>query len=196
MSEVERDAAVNGERALSGKFDLLAGSGAIGLVPPPVPDLDHLPVDDLVGEFEGALPAYRQVPVVVLDRAASRYAGVEDREGSIWVGTRHGGLFQLRDVPFQAITRRQGLAHDDVISVIEDRSGKLWVGTDGAGLTQLNGDKSFTWTIQEGLPSNVIWTIAETREMVCALVILTFLVLVARAIALPAPAHIRASQTR
>jgi hypothetical protein len=39
-------------------------------------------------------------------------------------------------------------------------------------------------------------TIAETREMVCALVILTFLVLVARAISLPALAHIRASQTR
>jgi signal transduction histidine kinase/ligand-binding sensor domain-containing protein/CheY-like chemotaxis protein len=87
---------------------------------------------------------------------------LEDREGNVWIGTRHGGLFQLRDVPFQAITR--DLAHIDVISVFEDRAGSLWVGTDGAGLTQLNGPKSFTWTMQEGLPSNVIWTIAETRD--------------------------------
>ena len=43
---------------------------------------------------------------------------LEDREGSIWVATRHGGLHQLRDVPFRAITRREGLAHDDVLSVL------------------------------------------------------------------------------
>ncbi len=89
---------------------------------------------------------------------------LEDREGSIWVATRHGGLHQLRDVPFQAITKRQGLAHDDVLAVFEDHAANLWVGTDGAGLTRLDGNKSFTWTTQEGLPSNTIWTIAETRD--------------------------------
>ena len=89
---------------------------------------------------------------------------LEDREGSIWMATRHGGLHQLRDVPFEAITRRQGLAHDDVLAVFEDHAANLWVGTDGAGLTHLIGNKSFTWTTQEGLPSNVIWTIAETRD--------------------------------
>jgi signal transduction histidine kinase/ligand-binding sensor domain-containing protein/CheY-like chemotaxis protein len=89
---------------------------------------------------------------------------LEDREGSMWVATRHGGLHQFRAVPFRAITRRDGLVHDDVLSVFEDHAANLWVGTDGAGLTQLNGAKSFTWTIQEGLPSNVIWTLAETRD--------------------------------
>ncbi len=64
---------------------------------------------------------------------------LEDREGSIWVATRHGGLHQLRDVPFRAITRRDGLVHDDVLSVFEDHAANLWVGTDGAGLTHLNG---------------------------------------------------------
>ena len=64
---------------------------------------------------------------------------LEDREGSVWVATRQGGLHQLRDVPFEAITRRHGLVHDDVLSVFEDHAANLWVGTDGAGLTQLNG---------------------------------------------------------
>ena len=89
---------------------------------------------------------------------------LEDREGSIWVATRHGGLHKLRDVPFRAITRRDGLAHDDVLSVFEDHAANLWVGTDGAGLTRLNGSKAITWTMDEGLPSNVIWTLAETRD--------------------------------
>ena len=89
---------------------------------------------------------------------------LEDREGGIWVATRHGGLHKLRDVPFRAITRREGLAHDDVLSVFEDHAANLWVGTDGAGLTQLNGGKTITWTMDDGLPSNVIWTLAETRD--------------------------------
>jgi signal transduction histidine kinase/ligand-binding sensor domain-containing protein/ActR/RegA family two-component response regulator len=90
---------------------------------------------------------------------------LEDREGSIWVATRHGGLHQLRNVPFEAITKRHGgLAHDDVLAVFEDHAANLWVGTDGAGLTQLHDGTHFTWTAQEGLPSNVIWTLAETRD--------------------------------
>ncbi len=89
---------------------------------------------------------------------------LQDREGSVWVATRNGGLHQFRDVPFEAITRRHGLATDDVLSVFEDHAANLWVGTDGAGLTRLNGRKSFTWTMEEGLPSNVIWTLAETRD--------------------------------
>jgi signal transduction histidine kinase/ligand-binding sensor domain-containing protein/CheY-like chemotaxis protein len=89
---------------------------------------------------------------------------LEDREGTMWIGTRHGGLLQMRNVPFQAITRRNGLEHDDVLSVIEDHAGNLWVGSDGAGLTQLGSAGRFTWTMDHGLPSNVIWTIAERRD--------------------------------
>jgi signal transduction histidine kinase/ligand-binding sensor domain-containing protein/CheY-like chemotaxis protein len=89
---------------------------------------------------------------------------LEDREGSVWVATRHGGLHQFRDVPFRAITRSDGLAHDDVLAVFEDHAANLWVGTDGAGLTQLNGGNHFTWSMEQGLPSNVIWTLAETRD--------------------------------
>ena len=91
-------------------------------------------------------------------------AVLEDREGSIWATTRHSGLMQIRSSPFEAITRREGLAHDDVLSVIEDHAGNLWVGTDGAGLTHLSARGSFTWTMDHGLPSNVIWTLAETRD--------------------------------
>ena len=78
---------------------------------------------------------------------------LEDAEGGIWVATRHGGLHKFRDVPFRAITRREGLAHDDVLSVFEDHAANLWVGTDGAGLTQLNGSKPSPGRWTTGCPA-------------------------------------------
>ncbi len=114
----------------------------------------------LVGERMVALAPGRN-----LDRQELSVTSlIEDREGSIWVGSRRDGLLQLRNTPFEAITRRDGLPQDDVLSVLEDRAGNLWVGSDGAGLTQLNGSRSFTWTVQEGLPSDIISTLAETRD--------------------------------
>ena len=140
----------------------------------PSPDVRVLRLDHRGGLWIGTTAGVaRLVGDRLVSRTAIRDADfegmfvtalLEDREGGIWVATRHGGLHKLRDVPFRAITRREGLAHDDVLSVFEDHAANLWVGTDGAGLTQLNGSKTITWTMDEGLPSNVIWTLAETRD--------------------------------
>ena len=51
-----------------------------------------------------------------------------DREGDVWAGSREG-LIRLTPRRFFTYTKRQGLAHDNVMSVLEDRAGNFWIGT-------------------------------------------------------------------
>lgn len=67
----------------------------------------------------------------------------KDRDGTLWIGSRHGGLDRLdpnRDT-FTHYRHESGkaatLADDDVNYVYRDRSGKLWIGT-GEGLDRLD----------------------------------------------------------
>ncbi len=57
---------------------------------------------------------------------------VEDRAGSLWIGTHGGGLIRLRNGRFTTFTTRDGLSNDVVESLYPDEQG-LWVGTE-AGL--------------------------------------------------------------
>ncbi len=56
----------------------------------------------------------------------------QDREGSLWVGTR-GGLVQLKDGSVTTFTAREGLQNESVRSIYQDAQGRLWVGTEGGG---------------------------------------------------------------
>jgi ligand-binding sensor domain-containing protein/signal transduction histidine kinase len=61
----------------------------------------------------------------------------EDREGSLWIGTETGALFQLRDADLTPFTTTEGLADDSVRTVMQDRRGRLWIGTDGGAVHRL-----------------------------------------------------------
>jgi len=60
---------------------------------------------------------------------------MEDREGSLWVGTVVG-LFQVRNRMIDSFGLEDGLPHDSVWSVSEGPDGSLWLATSG-GVAQL-----------------------------------------------------------
>ena len=68
------------------------------------------------------VPALRSADVLALCAGA---------DGSLWIGTRHGGVIRLRDGVFTAFTQREGLPNDVVRCLYEDSRGRLWVGTEG-----------------------------------------------------------------
>jgi len=55
------------------------------------------------------------------------YSMLEDRDGTVWLGTRGGGLFSYRDGGFQPL--REGLSSVAVGGMMLDESGRILVGT-------------------------------------------------------------------
>lgn len=87
----------------------------------------------------------------------------EDREGSLWVGTR-GGLVQLKDGAFSSITTQQGLSHDYVRSLLEDDQGNIWVGSGGGGIDVLRNDTLSPASWNDRLGTNRVRTLYQDRQ--------------------------------
>jgi len=68
----------------------------------------------------------------------------EDSRGTIWIGTRGGGLnmFERSSGSYHAFRAGSGkpgcLTSDAVLAVCEDSKGRIWAGTDGGGLNLLD----------------------------------------------------------
>jgi ligand-binding sensor domain-containing protein len=75
----------------------------------------------------------RRVQVEGRPHAADVDALLPDPDGTLWIGTIHAGLQRLRAGRLAAITARQGLPSDTVLSVLDDGQGRLWMST-GAGI--------------------------------------------------------------
>ena len=91
----------------------------------------------------------------------SASGALEDREGSIWIATRGGGLLRwLGSEQWETWTTSQGLENDQVWSVARDRKGDLLVGT-GAGLDRIHqGEVEHIPGVRLGLSSNRVRAIA------------------------------------
>ena len=87
---------------------------------------------------------------------------VEDRRGSIWLGTA-AGVFETRDGKvLRGWTTRNGLPSNTVFALLEDGS-DLWIGTH-EGLARLRQGTIRAVTTREGLPWNVVFQIIDDRR--------------------------------
>ena len=78
------------------------------------------------------------------------YVITQDSRGSIWIGSKGGGLFRLEPVTkgpaysYRITGYRHddadpySLSHDNVYSVHEDRGGRIWVGTFNGGINYIS----------------------------------------------------------
>jgi signal transduction histidine kinase/ligand-binding sensor domain-containing protein len=97
---------------------------------------------------DGTLKRYRRNEG--MSDAFGMNAIVEDRGGTIWVGT-DWGLARLEGSRFRSLPEtRDGMA---VRCILEDREGNLWVGSDN-GLTRYRDDLFTSLGKLEGLPDN------------------------------------------
>jgi len=106
---------------------------------------------------------------------------LKDNKGNLWVGTRDGGVscFNLNGVINPAGTTKtkpfpskmftnysitQGLANNNVRSILQDKQGDLWFSTGGGGISRYDGKSFINYTITQGLANNYLRSIAEDKN--------------------------------
>jgi diguanylate cyclase (GGDEF)-like protein len=121
-----------------------------------------------IGTRGGGLARYRdgRFRSLPLPAGAGETAGAvaEDRDGNLWIGTRGGGLLRFADGRWSALTQRDGLSGDIVLSAYEDREGSLWIGMEGAGLNRLRDLKLASFGKPEGLGHEMLLPIYEDSK--------------------------------
>jgi signal transduction histidine kinase len=80
----------------------------------------------------------------------------------MWFGTRLG-LARYENGVTRFLTKKDGLAANDIHVILEGANGDLWVGGYG-GLTRIRNGQFTRWTEKDGLPSNNIWSMYEDRD--------------------------------
>lgn len=55
--------------------------------------------------------------------------GLLDKEGILWLGTNHEGIYRYDGTSFTHFSTRDGLCDNTITAILEDRDGILWFGT-------------------------------------------------------------------
>jgi signal transduction histidine kinase/ligand-binding sensor domain-containing protein len=80
----------------------------------------------------------------------------QTRDGSLWAGTLGDGLWRRKDGELRLFTTADGLASNQMRSLVEDSEGTLWIGTFGGGLEFFRDGRFFHVSTHEGLLSDNI----------------------------------------
>lgn len=85
----------------------------------------------------------------------------KDREGALWIGTYHSGLWRVVNGKAEHFTHADGLSSNNIASIFEDREGSIWVATT-QGIDQFRAPRIVRFAAQEGLsgdrPANLFVT--------------------------------------
>ncbi|HET7705644.1 MAG TPA: EAL domain-containing protein [Thermoanaerobaculia bacterium] len=86
------------------------------------------------------------------------------RDGSIWIGTRGGGLVRYRSGQFRTYTTAEGLPSANVSSIFEDSRGTVWIGTLDHGVGRFRDEKFDFSSDSTGIGKKAVTSFIEDRE--------------------------------
>jgi signal transduction histidine kinase/ligand-binding sensor domain-containing protein len=81
----------------------------------------------------------------------------EDAEGDLWVGTETSGLHVLRHHNFHSLP---GITTGMVTAITQTSDGAMWIGSNREGLDRWLSGKKHSLSTHEGLPSDIILSLA------------------------------------
>ncbi len=65
---------------------------------------------------------------------------------------------------FNNYNTAQGLPQSQVLSIFQDHKGFMWFGTNGGGVGKYDGNKFTTFSDNDGLTNNVVFSIIENNK--------------------------------
>jgi signal transduction histidine kinase/ligand-binding sensor domain-containing protein len=115
-----------------------------------------LTVDRLLKQGVGGVSTVlRSIPPLV----GAHYVTVmhEDRQGTLWIGTRSQGLYAVVDGRLRAVPT----SGEAIAAICEDTEGDLWVACNGGGLNRLRFRDFKIYDRSSGLGDNFSFTVSE-----------------------------------
>ncbi|MCU0438243.1 MAG: ATP-binding protein [Raineya sp.] len=88
---------------------------------------------------------------------------LQDRRGSIWVGTNGGGVARFNGITFKSFNEQSGLVNNRVKKLYEDKQGNLWFLSE-RGITKYDGKTFKNYSENQGFSNGVEFEIAEDYE--------------------------------
>ncbi len=97
---------------------------------------------------------------------------LEDREGNLWFCSRGNGIWMLENSTgaWHRYLNREGEKHslssNAVNSAMQDSRGRIWISTERGGICRYRPetDDFISYSIAEGLPDDIIYTVVEDRQ--------------------------------
>src|SRR5215831_8542389 len=90
---------------------------------------------------------------------------LQTRDGYLWF-TTFDGLVRYNGERFEVFNKgnSKGINSNRFLSLYEDVDGTLWMGTEDEGLTHYANGRFRTYTVEDGLPSNIAWGMRRTSD--------------------------------
>ena len=89
---------------------------------------------------------------------------IEDREGTLWLGTDSEGLVRLRPSLFQVFGEAEGLPENSILTLLERRDGSVWMGDARGHLVHMRDEGPVSYRLRKGgRRLSHIWTLHEDR---------------------------------
>jgi ligand-binding sensor domain-containing protein/signal transduction histidine kinase len=119
-------------------------------------------VVDKVTQADKQSTAERALLKISKERMAVRKVQ-RDSSGAIWIATENTGLIRVaKSGEVQRYTPSSGLPSDHIWDIFEDREGNIWAGTQN-GLSRLRQDKFLTYSLRDGLLSDIASSLAPAQ---------------------------------
>jgi ligand-binding sensor domain-containing protein/signal transduction histidine kinase len=112
-----------------------------------------------VGSQNGILRLLRKSEVVAFTNGLPRApiaALVQERDGTLWIGSYGGGLGRFKAGNCRVFDRRHGLGSNLIRTLCLDSGGTLWIGTEGGGLSCFQAGTIRSFGKQNGLVDDTI----------------------------------------
>ena len=84
-------------------------------------------------------------------------------DGRLWVGT-NCGLAKFDGHRLETFAEKDGLTNSCVWALAEDRKDNIWIGTYGGGIFRYSDGRFIQYTIEQGLPSRIVFQITVARD--------------------------------